>query len=209
MIHGGERRDLVARVASLQTSVATAPPTYPEGRTMSTYIHPGDTVTVTIGQNVPATSELANLVDPFTTGQVAMKMHHWRQFRDDVVNAVGNLLLGPVFVYEGKGEWDGGTEDSVCVVALSDRHQNGDVLYAELADLASKYDQEAIGLAIGPGVLVPPHTKPRNLATEIRATWPGGEFTPHSVARRLRELGHPYDDETALKVHDVLIGRAS
>lgn len=37
MIHGGDTRDdLVARVAALQTPVATAPPTYPEGHIMST-----------------------------------------------------------------------------------------------------------------------------------------------------------------------------
>lgn len=119
-------------------------------------IMPGDTVTVTIGQNVPATSERANLVDAFTTGQVPMKMHHWRQFREDVTSALGRYLSPrQLFVYEGRGEWDGGEEDSLCFVALCDLERRTDVLEALLAELAQQYDQESIGLAIGQGVLVP------------------------------------------------------
>lgn len=120
---------------------------------MSSLIHPGDTVTVTIGRNVPADSQFAlfgngDPVRPMTAAG-------WELFREAVVSLLGRFLSPrQLFVYEGRGEWDGGEEDSYCFVALCDLERRTDVLEACLSDLARQFSQEAIGLAIGPGTLV-------------------------------------------------------
>jgi hypothetical protein len=120
---------------------------------MTSFIDPGDTVTVTIGRNVPADSQWAL----FGNGDPVRPMtaKGWDTFRSSLVDALG-AYLSPraLFVYQGEGEWDGGTEDSVCIVALCDLERRVDPLHEILSQFARAYDQEAIGCAVGQGVLV-------------------------------------------------------
>jgi hypothetical protein len=118
-----------------------------------TTIHPGDTVTVTIGRNVPADSQWAL----FGNGDPVRPMTRsaWNAFKMNVEHALRYYLQADkLFVFEGENEWDGEVESSACFVALCDLERRVDPLEQILRDYCTAYSQEAIGLAIGPGTLV-------------------------------------------------------
>lgn len=107
------------------------------------HVPPGSQVTVTIGRNI---------------GDTPMHRLYWEGFQDTVASAVRDLLrptltFGP---FTGDGEWDGVTETSSVLIAVTSYPASVDAVEARLAGIAADYDQDAIAWSFGPNLLATP-----------------------------------------------------
>lgn len=101
----------------------------------------GSTVTVTIGRNVD---------------DQPLWSFEWQEFRA-IVGATLDNLLAPDFSasYDGRGQWNGVSEDSTTFVASGvTTHTPRQTLVDAMAHLAKRYGQDAIAVTIGLTTLV-------------------------------------------------------
>lgn len=91
-------------------------------------------ISITIGRNV---------------GDEPMNNNNWGAFKWEIGKAIKKhaTLEGVIFSGDGLGVWAGESEQSKAAIVLAD-NVNLPALRQDLASLATKYNQEAIGCAI-------------------------------------------------------------
>lgn len=91
-------------------------------------------ISITIGRNI---------------GTTPMGATKWAQFGADITQAISNYAIidGQIFAGSGAGVWAGESEQAQAIIVLADE-VNQPALRQDLASLAKKYGQYAIGCAI-------------------------------------------------------------
>lgn len=91
-------------------------------------------ISITIGRNI---------------GTTPMGATKWAQFGADITQAISNhaTIDGQIFAGSGAGVWAGESEQAQAIIVLADE-VNQPALRQDLASLAKKYQQDAIGCAI-------------------------------------------------------------
>lgn len=91
-------------------------------------------ISITIGRNI---------------GEQPMSAQHWGAFKWDIGKAIQKhaKIDGVIFSGDGLGVWDNVGEKAHAYIVLADT-VNQPALRADLAKLAKKYGQDAIGCAI-------------------------------------------------------------
>ena len=91
-------------------------------------------IAITIGRNV---------------GSKPMSAITWAQFEADITQTISNhaTIDGQIFAGSGAGVWAGQSEQAQAIIVLADT-VNRPALRQDLASLATKYQQDAIGCVI-------------------------------------------------------------
>ena len=115
-------------------------------------------ITVTIGRNAPVLDPTLAQYDEATGERIVAPMSdvQWATFEDEVQELLSRATDGAIETHRGVGVWGGVVEESTKVTLLVDNPLNVNVGYirVNLADLARKYQQDAIALTIGESELV-------------------------------------------------------
>jgi hypothetical protein len=93
-------------------------------------------------------------------GARALADRAWSRFRQITARLAGSYTRAIYVQNQGRGPWDGGTEENFVVTfgGLADRDR--DALQLHLRRLAHRFNQDAIALLLGKSELVTPFSLP-------------------------------------------------